>query len=179
MGRGAGKALGRGSDVGLRFEEIEKVFDVKRLLGDIVETRKQRFDQGTRAREGPGDERETAHRHDARNSADQDQNVSSVIARRRQQIQQRSSDGALDRQRLVFLVEPIEKNARAVCQVIAEAENFHFLGALVACAQHAQIIQLAALGGPAVEHRVGQHREAGFAQKRRNHGRYQEHQKPR
>ena len=66
----------------------------------------------------------------------------------------------------------------ASSQVRAQAEDLDLLGALRAGAQQPQVVQLAPLRRPAVQHRVRQGGEVGLAEKGRNHRRDQQHHQP-
>ncbi len=173
------KSIGWRNDARLRLEEIEKVLDVQRLFGDVVEAGKKAFDQASGPRKRAGQKGKAADGKRAGQSAHQNQNVSSVVAGRGQQIQKRAGNRALNCQGFVLAIEAVKQIARAFRQVAAQSENLDLFGALAAGAQHAQVVEFATLGGPAIKDRVGQHRKARFTQKCRDHGHHQQQQKPR
>ncbi len=63
----------------------------------------------------------------------------------------------------VFLEVATEEGFGAIDQEIAEPEELYFLCGEDAGAGETDVIEFAAFGNPAVEERVGEHGETGFA----------------
>src|SRR5439155_7533991 len=128
---------------------------------------------------GAGQECKIPDSERAVQGAIQNDGVGAVVAGRRQQRQESTGEGTADGQRSVLCVEPLEEIPRAFGEVIAEPEYLYFLRTGVARSQQPEVIKFPAFRGPAIEKRIGQHRELRLAEKCGNDGRDQKNQKPR
>src|SRR5579875_2590811 len=161
----------------LHLEKLEQIFEEQCLLGNIVETAQDLLDVSARAGKGAGEHGKAADGDTASERLHQHDRVSAIVAAGRNQVEQLTYAGAPDGQRAVFAIDFLGETLVAAGEVIAQAEHFDFFGALRAGSEDAQIIEQAALRGPAVEDGIRQCREVCFPQKRRNYsGDQQGHQ---
>ena len=75
------------------------------------------------------------------------------------------------------MIPPVSRRVAAV-QIIAQAEQLHFLGVFLAGADDAQIIQFAAHRRDLVRQRIAQEGEMAFAHERRHNADHQKQEQP-
>lgn len=171
---------GRGADeAGLHAEEVVEIGEIESLVSDIADGGKQPLHDGAAALEGGGKEGEITDGERAGEGAVKEDGVGGIVAGGAEDVEGGAGEGAAGGEAAVFGVETIGEGAVTAGKVRSEAEDFDFLGALVGGAEHADVVQFAALGCPTVEEGIGKPGEVGFAEEAGNHGEQEHEQEPR
>ena len=147
---------------GTGFEEIEEVADVEGLLRHAADVLEDLAEEASAIGKGAGEENEIADADGAGDGLLEDVDEAGVVGGAGEETPEVIDGGAADRQATVFFVEALEEGIRLVDQVIREAEEFDLFGGGVTGTEQAEVVDLPALGSPAVEERISQSGEVGL-----------------
>ena len=178
IGEGPHRLAFVAADAGLELEEVEEILEVERALGHRAEAAQNPFEQSPHAGKRAGQKRELADADAPVHGLQDDVDVGRVVARRAHRREERAPAGALHHEGLVLGVKIVGEGAKTVGEKAGEAEDLNLLGRIVGGAGLAQVVQLPALGRPAVDQRVAALIEVRLAQKGRHHGHQQQQQQP-
>ena len=177
-GAGGRDGVGPVFEVGFGREEVKEVLDVEGLFGDVGEAAEDAFHAGAGAEEGSGEEGEITDGEVALDGAGEDVGVGGVVAGGGEEVEEEAGDGFADSEAAIFGVVAEEEGLGAFEEEVAEAEDFDFFGGGDGGSEHAEVVEFAAFGGPAVEEGVGEHGEAGFAPEDGEEGGEEEDEEP-
>src|SRR5689334_9335397 len=163
----------------LHVEENEQVAQVKRLLEHVARRQQDVLNYISPPTERSREEGERANGNVSTHSADEDNDVRSVVTHGADD-RQRSADYCTTHGELaIFLVKSLRQLAIPVSEPGGETEHLHFLRRLVARADVTQIIQLSAFWRPPEEEGIAERCEMSLAQEAGNDGESKQDQQPR